>query len=500
MMKLKYYLHKLLIIGVFSFVVLFVDNTYNVAFADVDVFDYINETQRQYDELQAQIEKETAELQSIKSEEQTRAKNVRLAEVRLDNVKTQIRRLNANIDWLQQQIKVNVKNQQILISNIVTLKHKVYDAMIFYSEATRFPMFGSVISPSVGEYKMFQQEVSSQVSEQLNRQIQELIDQQLKLEDNEREQTILITTRQKKIDSLASEIGNLNDSKAQLANQLALVSNDANSKDEYVNQLKENSEQLQSKLSEVLEQVKSIQEKNRQAEEHNRQVKEEQAKEEERKRQEQEKIEEQAKAREKSEQEQNKASNDNDNNANDENDVADEQGNGLGRGDVDKQTQRSYFMKAETTSLLDETGNNYATLNDASFYSGRSDFVTPMRGAILEKYGQKYIQSIKRYVTNYGVKVQPAANADVRSIADGQVIYTDYIVGTGNIIIVQHSASYYSIYGHLDQTSVTAGKILKKGDTVGKVYRAGVDDGSYLYFEIRKHQDAIDPESIIKQW
>lgn len=120
---------------------------------------------------------------------------------------------------------------------------------------------------------------------------------------------------------------------------------------------------------------------------------------------------------------------------------------------------------------------------------GRGRFVWPLKGSLLKKFGSKSGGTLCK-----GLEISAALGAPVRSAAAGKVIYSgDGISGYGNLIIVRHDDSFFTVYGFNQKNLVTSGAFVSRGQQIA---RAGVPPkgGSpRLYFEIRYGKKPVDP-------
>lgn len=88
-------------------------------------------------------------------------------------------------------------------------------------------------------------------------------------------------------------------------------------------------------------------------------------------------------------------------------------------------------------------------------------------------------------------------NAVVHSIASGTVAYAAYLQGYGNTIIIDHGEGYISIYTGLASIGVTANHTIDAGQNIG--ISGKLPDGQNgLYFEIRYHNQAMNPLSWLR--
>jgi septal ring factor EnvC (AmiA/AmiB activator) len=118
----------------------------------------------------------------------------------------------------------------------------------------------------------------------------------------------------------------------------------------------------------------------------------------------------------------------------------------------------------------------------------------PVDGRIDEKFGPRIDPHFGTKTMHKGVDITAPAGKPVRAIAAGQVVFADWFRGYGNLIIVDHNNGYYSLYAHLDRIDKRAGDQLKKGTQLGTVGETGSLKGPFLYFELRYHTEAINPE------
>ena len=129
--------------------------------------------------------------------------------------------------------------------------------------------------------------------------------------------------------------------------------------------------------------------------------------------------------------------------------------------------------------------------------SGRSSskFSWPVRGKILSQYGAK-----NNGLFNDGINIAAAQGTNVRAAENGVVAYAgNEVKGMGNLIIIQHSDGWMTVYAHLDSMSVRRGTRVSVGDVIGKIGKTGKVDTPQLHFEIRKGTKAYDPVSYLKK-
>jgi len=117
----------------------------------------------------------------------------------------------------------------------------------------------------------------------------------------------------------------------------------------------------------------------------------------------------------------------------------------------------------------------------------------PINGKIIEHFGTKKIKGFRGVVHKKGIKIQPA-ESHVSSVYDGVVMHTDTAWGLGWFVIIEHAGGYYSLYANMDEITVKNNQKVHSGEILGTIDVDHEANTPYLYFEIRIHDKAVDPE------
>ncbi|MEZ0486650.1 murein hydrolase activator EnvC family protein [Fibrella aquatica] len=131
----------------------------------------------------------------------------------------------------------------------------------------------------------------------------------------------------------------------------------------------------------------------------------------------------------------------------------------------------------------------------SSFAASRARLPWPVqRGFVSERFGvhpHPVLKGLK--VSNPGIDIQTNAGEPVRAIYDGIVMNVEYVMGSQNVVAIQHG-DYYTIYAKLKNVTVKMGDRVKARETIGSV---GVDSrgNAELQFQIWKEFAKMNPES-----
>jgi len=119
----------------------------------------------------------------------------------------------------------------------------------------------------------------------------------------------------------------------------------------------------------------------------------------------------------------------------------------------------------------------------------------PVRGELMNRYGGAREES---GATWKGLFIRAATGDAVRAVADGQVVYADWLRGFGNLLILDHGKGFMSLYACNDGLLRQVGEKVRAGDPVASVGNSGGMADSGLYFELRRDGKPFDPMLWVK--
>ncbi len=124
-----------------------------------------------------------------------------------------------------------------------------------------------------------------------------------------------------------------------------------------------------------------------------------------------------------------------------------------------------------------------------------SKFSWPVRGKVLSAFGAK-----NGGLYNDGINISAAFDSTVAAAENGVVAYAgNEVRGMGNLIIIQHSDGWMTVYAHLNSMSVRRGARVSVGQKIGTVGQTGKVTSPQLHFEIRKGTKAYNPINYLKK-
>jgi murein hydrolase activator len=135
----------------------------------------------------------------------------------------------------------------------------------------------------------------------------------------------------------------------------------------------------------------------------------------------------------------------------------------------------------------------------SGFGALRGTLPWPTDGRLVSAFGPQVHPRFGTRTFRNGVDIQAAQGTEVAAVYAGHVVYTGWFKGYGNLIILDHSNDYYTLYAHVADIHVKEGEDVRQGQRIGTVGDTGSLDGPRLYFEVRYQGRPLDPAEWLRQ-
>lgn len=161
-------------------------------------------------------------------------------------------------------------------------------------------------------------------------------------------------------------------------------------------------------------------------------------------------------------------------------------------------------------TIVEEYEPNEAASTDSETYEAvpaaaeivsEPKFSMPCIGEITKDYSMDelvYSKTMDDWRTHSGIDITASVGTQVKAAADGIISasYTDECLG--NVVEIEHSGEFKTIYANLQSADyIEKGKAVKCGDIIGGVGASGSEengDEPHLHFEVQKNGEPIKPE------
>ena len=151
---------------------------------------------------------------------------------------------------------------------------------------------------------------------------------------------------------------------------------------------------------------------------------------------------------------------------------------------ADTTKKRSKKIKADNKSIPD------SKFDGIDFKKLKRKLKLPVKGKIIHKFKSKRKDT---GVAWKGLFIKAKEGSEVYAIASGKVVFSDWIKGFGNIIIIDHGKGYMSLYGNNSSLLKESNEIVNGGSVIAIVGNSGGNSTNGLYYELRKNSKPFDP-------
>ena len=131
-----------------------------------------------------------------------------------------------------------------------------------------------------------------------------------------------------------------------------------------------------------------------------------------------------------------------------------------------------------------------ATLAAKPFATLKGRLRLPVRGELTNQFGASRDETGVQWK---GLFIRSITGETVHAIADGRVVYADWLRGFGNLLILDHGGGFMSLYANNEGLLRQVGENIRSGDPVASVGASGGHAESGLYFELRRDGKPFDP-------
>ncbi|MGY1661523.1 M23 family metallopeptidase [Geodermatophilus sp. SYSU D00705] len=116
---------------------------------------------------------------------------------------------------------------------------------------------------------------------------------------------------------------------------------------------------------------------------------------------------------------------------------------------------------------------------EAAAEAARPKAVLPVAGARLSStFGSRWGRM------HAGIDLAAPMRTPEYAAMDGVVLEAGPASGYGNVVYIQHENGDVTVYGHMEEILVSAGQVVRAGDTIALLGNRGQSTGPHLHFEV----------------
>ena len=117
-------------------------------------------------------------------------------------------------------------------------------------------------------------------------------------------------------------------------------------------------------------------------------------------------------------------------------------------------------------------------------------FFSPIKGDITQTFNFEE--------NHFAIDIAADIGTPVKSILDGKILFSEWSVDTGHVIIVDHGDNILSVYKHNSKSLKEQNDFVQAGEVIAYSGNQGsLSSGPHLHFELWKNGTPIDPEPLL---
>ena len=117
-------------------------------------------------------------------------------------------------------------------------------------------------------------------------------------------------------------------------------------------------------------------------------------------------------------------------------------------------------------------------------------FFSPIKGEIT--------QSFNFNENHFAIDIAADIGTPVKSVLDGKIIFSEWSLETGYVVVIDHGENIISVYKHNSKTLKEQIDFVQAGEVIAYSGNQGnLSSGPHLHFELWKNGTPIDPEPLL---
>jgi len=143
-------------------------------------------------------------------------------------------------------------------------------------------------------------------------------------------------------------------------------------------------------------------------------------------------------------------------------------------------------MQAASAAIAAQIRAHQSSSGSSGNGTSSSGLIWPVNGPITSGFGWRWGRM------HEGIDIGVPCGTPIHAAASGTVIYSGWMDGYGNFVVIDHGNGLATAYGHQSAIYVSGGSV-SQGQSIGAVGSTGNSTGCHLHFEVRVNGNPVDP-------
>jgi murein DD-endopeptidase MepM/ murein hydrolase activator NlpD len=131
-------------------------------------------------------------------------------------------------------------------------------------------------------------------------------------------------------------------------------------------------------------------------------------------------------------------------------------------------------------------------LGTPDFREERINLVWPVEGPVISTFGRR------SRGWHAGIDITAEMGSQIYAAAAGTVVYSGWIRAYGQVVKIEHTNGFITLYAHNLANLVEVGEEVEAGQVIATVGRSGHTTGPHVHFEVRRDGKAYNPLHLLE--
>lgn len=145
---------------------------------------------------------------------------------------------------------------------------------------------------------------------------------------------------------------------------------------------------------------------------------------------------------------------------------------------------------AQQQAASDDEGGSGS---DDNYVQGTGAMGWPCSGPITSPFGYRTHPIFGTTIFHAGIDIGVDYGTPIHAADSGVVVYSGWISGYGNAVIIDHGGGISTLYGHNQSLAVSEGQSVSKGSVIAYAGSTGNSTGPHCHFEVDVNGSPVNP-------
>ena len=131
--------------------------------------------------------------------------------------------------------------------------------------------------------------------------------------------------------------------------------------------------------------------------------------------------------------------------------------------------------------------------SDDNYVQGTGAMGWPCSGPITSPFGYRTHPIFGTTIFHAGIDIGVDYGTPIHATDSGVVVYSGWISGYGNAVIIDHGGGISTLYGHNQSLAVSEGQSVSKGSVIAYAGSTGNSTGPHCHFEVDVNGSPVNP-------